>query len=113
MFGVPIKESFDNVIQKDFKIVKDYCTIGEVFEYMVTENKLIIVMDSLSNTIAGYLSILDMSEIIERYDFKYRDVEVKSVLNRDFKLVRSDYDFSSFRFFTTNFFNSDMLNSSN
>ncbi|PSJ31378.1 diguanylate cyclase [Peptostreptococcus russellii] len=97
MFGVPIKESFDNVIQKDFKIVKDYCTIGEVFEYMVTENKLIIVMDSLSNTIAGYLSILDMSEIIERYDFKYRDVEVKSVINRDFKLVRSDYDFSSFR----------------
>lgn len=97
MFGVPIKESFDNVIQKDFKIVKDYCTIGEVFEYMVTENKLIIVMDSLSNTIAGYLSILDMSEIIERYDFKYRDVEVKSVLNRDFKLVRSDYDFLSFR----------------
>lgn len=97
MFGVPIKESFDNVIQKDFKIVKDYCTVGEVFEYMVTENKLIIVMDSLSNTIAGYLSILDMSEIIERYDFKYRDVEVKSVLNRDFKLVRNDYDFLSFR----------------
>lgn len=97
MFGVPIKESFDNVIQKDFKIVKDYCTIGEVFEYMVTENKLIIVMDNLSNTIAGYLSILDMSEIIERYDFKYRDVEVKSVINRDFKLLRSDYDFSSFR----------------
>ncbi len=87
MFGVPIKESVEGMIQKDIELVEKNLKMGDVFDYLIKENKLVIVQDCDSGTILGYLSIYDVPHIMKKYESKYKEVCVKELANTDFELI--------------------------
>lgn len=87
MFGVPIKESVEDMIQKDVEFVEENFTMGDVFEYLIMENKLVIVQDCKGGNIVGYLSIYDIPRIMKEYKSNYKEVCVKDLMNTDFELI--------------------------
>ena len=87
MFGVPIKESVEGIIQKDIELVKENFTMGDVFEYLIMENKLVIIQDCKGENIVGYLSIYDIPHIMKKYESNYKEVCIKDLMNTDFELI--------------------------
>lgn len=87
MFGVPINESLESMIQNDIKLVEDSSTVGDIFEDLIIENKLLIIMNYSDKKILGYLSIYDIPHIMKEHDSNYSRVSVTDVMNTDFKLI--------------------------
>lgn len=87
MFGVPINESLESMIQNDIKLVEDSSTMGDIFEDLIIENKLLIIMNYSDKKILGYLSIYDIPHIMKEHDSNYSRVSVTDVMNTDFKLI--------------------------
>lgn len=97
MFMVPIKETFKEVIQTNFVLVRDDLTIEDIFQDMVVEGKVVIAVDSNTNMVSGYLDISNLSEIIKKYDCAYKSVEIKDIMKKDFILVDHNYDLELFK----------------
>lgn len=95
MFGVPIKESIESVIQDDIVLVEKSATVGDIFEDIIIENKLIVVKDNINGEILGYLSIYDIPHIMKEFGSKYEGILVENIINTDFKLIDEEYDFLS------------------
>ncbi|SEN32313.1 sigma 54-interacting transcriptional regulator [Peptostreptococcus russellii] len=96
MFGVPIKESIESMIQKDIELVEESFTVGDVFEYLIIENKLVIIQDCEHEKIVGYLSIYDIPHIMKRYESNYREIPLRTVMNTDFELINERCGFLSY-----------------
>ena len=95
MFGVPIKESFEDVVLDNYKIVDLSCSIEEIFEFLITDDKLVIVADKDKN-IKGYLTISDIPRIMKKYESEGGKLKSTDVVNLDFKLIDENSDFSSY-----------------
>src|SRR3712207_5777590 len=96
MFEVPVKETIDLVMQRDFISVDEELTLGEIFADMVLDKKTIIAVDRVNDMVTGYLRLVDMSEVLRQYKDDYKNVKLKNICKKDFIMIDTNYKFYSY-----------------
>ncbi|WP_101772643.1 sigma 54-interacting transcriptional regulator [Peptostreptococcus faecalis] len=87
MFTVPLDGSIKDIIETEFIIAEDQNDIKDIFNAITVENKIIIIIDKVSENIIGYFLIENIPEIISKYGEEYKKVKLEKVAKKDFKII--------------------------